>query len=238
MSNVNTSGELIHDATDLCISIIDMLSNTIKNMQDKYRNAGNDWSDSKYQQLGEIVSECGSSIKKTLSELSRCSVALDKIAQTVMEYENVNITSASGGASSVGSITSTTGMVSGGGGGGIFMGGSFKECKKKSNGKTQHVHHMPPNCISNPRNSGFSLISRSDGPAIIMDIDDHKKTASYGRSNNAREYREKLARGSYRDALQEDINDIRFHFGVKYDTAINELLTYVERLESERGQIW
>jgi hypothetical protein len=67
-----------------------MLSVSIRGMQSKYRNAGNDWNDSKYQQLGDIVNECNSSIKKTLYELNGCLAALNEIEKIVMEYESVN----------------------------------------------------------------------------------------------------------------------------------------------------
>jgi len=91
MSDVNTSEELVQNAVILCNGILGMLSDSLREMQYKYRNVGNGWSDSKYQQLGDIVSECGSSIKRVLQELSRCCVALDKIALSVMEYGSINI---------------------------------------------------------------------------------------------------------------------------------------------------
>jgi hypothetical protein len=73
-----------------------MLSFSVGSMQSKYKSAGNDWNDSKYRQLGEIVNECSSSIKKTLNDLNRCLVALDKIVQTVTEYESMSFTGGSG----------------------------------------------------------------------------------------------------------------------------------------------
>jgi hypothetical protein len=90
MSSINTSGEIIQGAAALCNGIIDMLSASISNMQSKYRNAGNDWNDSKYQQLGDIVNECSTAIKKPLQELDRCRMALNEIERAVVEYESVN----------------------------------------------------------------------------------------------------------------------------------------------------
>jgi hypothetical protein len=67
------------------------LSGAQRDMQRKYRDAGNDWSDSKYQQLGDIVNECSSSIRKTLHELNGCFVSLNNIEQIVAEYESINL---------------------------------------------------------------------------------------------------------------------------------------------------
>ena len=91
MSNINISGLLIRNAVNLCTDVIDMLSASQENMQRKYKNAGINWSDSKYQQLGDIVSECRSSIMKTLHELNGCLVPLNEIKKAVDEYENINL---------------------------------------------------------------------------------------------------------------------------------------------------
>ena len=91
MSSVNTSGSLIRDAVSLCAGAIETLSGSQKEMQSKYRSAGNGWTDSKYQQLGDIMNECSSSIKKTMNELSGCLASLNRIEQIVTEYESINL---------------------------------------------------------------------------------------------------------------------------------------------------
>ena len=234
MKTANTSSHAIRDAIDICVRTLYVLRTTNTKLRGKYVAAGSDWSDTKYQQLGDIINECTSSFDKAISDLDDCLVPLNNLEQSIAEYESVHF-AGDGISSSVNTIplTETTG-----GSVGIIVGGAYKDCKKYSNGKTQHVHHMPPNSISNPRNSGLSLITRSDGPAITMDIEDHKKTASYDSRNSAIAYRERQIRGSFRDALQMDIDDIRSKFGDKCDNAINELLRYVGRIESERGRIW
>jgi len=91
MSSANTSSLLIRDSINLCVGVIEMLSVSQTKMQNKYKNAGNEWSDSKYQQLGEIVNNCCSSIKKTLNELNGCLVSLNEIEKIVMEYESISL---------------------------------------------------------------------------------------------------------------------------------------------------
>jgi hypothetical protein len=237
MSNVSTSGSLIRDAVKLCNGTIEILSGTQRDMQRKYRNAGNDWSDSKYQQLGDIVNECSSSIRKTLHELKGCLASLNSIEQIVTEYESVNI---SGNVSTISNydnsgLTNDRGIhnVSNTiqlGIAGMF-GGSAGDCWNYSTGRSgsEQVHHMPADSISPLRSQ--------DGPAVIVSEGDHKNTASFDNKPGARAYREKQAQlireGKLREAMQMDIDDIREKFGGKYDNGINAALLYLEQLISE-----
>lgn len=111
----------------------------------------------------------------------------------------------------------------------VKEGGSYREVKAHSDGTTHEVHHMPSDSVS--------PLDRMDGPAIKMEKEDHRQTASCGSSIEAREYqaaqREKILNGDFRGALQMDIEDIRDKFGNKYDKAIDQMLRYVDCLESE-----
>jgi hypothetical protein len=108
-------------------------------------------------------------------------------------------------------------------------GGSYAEVKENSDGETSEVHHMPADSASE--------LLRDDGPAIKMDIEDHRQTASCGNSKEAQEYRQKqkelIEQGKFREALQMDIDDIHEKFGDKYDDAIAEMNEYVDKLEEE-----
>jgi hypothetical protein len=108
-------------------------------------------------------------------------------------------------------------------------GGRYKDVKKTSDGETSEVHHMPADSASK--------LERDDGPAIKMEKEDHRQTASCGNSKEAREYRDRqrelIEQGKFREALQMDIDDIHDKFGDKYDDAINEMLEYVDQLEQE-----
>ena len=84
-------------------------------------------------------------------------------------------------------------------------GGRYKDVKKTSDGETSEVHHMPADSASK--------LERDDGPAIKMEKEDHRQTASCGNSKEAREYRDRqrelIEQGKFREALQMDIDDIQ-----------------------------
>jgi len=90
-------------------------------------------------------------------------------------------------------------------------------------------HHMPADCVNG--------LERDDGPAIIMDKDDHRQTASCGGSKEAKEYQIEQAKlvgeGKLREAFQMDVDDIRSKFGEKYDDAIAQADKYISKLETE-----
>jgi len=223
MSSINTSVLLIRDAVNLCTSVIEMLSASQKNMQCKYQNAGNDWSDLKYQQLGDIVNECSSSIRKTLHELINCLASLNELEQSVLEYESINIV---GNMPTLGNDNQAIQVAIAG-----IFGGSYRDCKKYSSGLTglEEVHHIPAKCISN--------LSIGDGPSIIMSKLDHSQTASYDNKKGAKEYCEKqyvlIKQGKFKEAMQMDIDDIHVKFGDKYDKGIAIATLYLEQLISE-----
>ncbi len=88
------------------------------------------------------------------------------------------------------------------------------------------VHHMPADSVS--------PYSKNAGPGIRMDTPDHMKTASWGRSKSAQEYRavqkELIDKGLFREAQQMDIDNVRTLFGNKYDDAIQQMLEYTNEL--------
>ena len=108
MSNVNVDSQIIKEAMNICNKAIDMLRATQKQMQNKYREAGENWNDSKYQQLGDIVDECDSSINKTLRELEVCLMPLSAIEASIQEYESVNFFGVLGSAYDGTGATATT----------------------------------------------------------------------------------------------------------------------------------
>lgn len=108
-------------------------------------------------------------------------------------------------------------------------GGSYADVKKNSNGETHEVHHIPADSASS--------LDRNDGPAIRMDKEDHRQTASCGNSREAREYRavqkDLIEKGNFRDAVQMDVNDLKDKFGSKYDGPISQMMNYVDKLAKE-----
>ena len=69
-----------------------------------------------------------------------------------------------------------------------------------------------------------------------MSPEDHKKTASWGRSKSAQQYRAQQERlinnGDFMKAQQMDIDDVKSKFGNKYDKAIKEMRDYTLKLKA------
>jgi uncharacterized protein RhaS with RHS repeats len=93
--------------------------------------------------------------------------------------------------------------------------------------KCNESHHMPADSVS--------PLSKNKGPAISMDKADHKQTASWGNSKEARAYRgqqkQLVDNGQFKDAQQMDVNDVQSKFGTKYNSAIKEMQDYTDKLD-------
>lgn len=80
-----------------------------------------------------------------------------------------------------------------------------------------------------------SPLSQREGPAISMTPADHRQTASWGRGEEAKAYREKqkqlIEQGRFKEAQQMDVDDIRSNFGDKYDREISQMQDYTNELE-------
>jgi hypothetical protein len=98
-------------------------------------------------------------------------------------------------------------------------GGRYADVRNSRSGG--QVHHMIGNSVS--------PYTKHTGPSIWMSKADHKKTASYGSSPEAKKYRAKqaalIAQGRNREAVQMDIDDIRLKFDDKYDGGIKQMLS-------------
>lgn len=114
-------------------------------------------------------------------------------------------------------------------------GDSYNELKAEGHGwnhvPPEEVHHTP----AWEAMESATKVEYGDCPAIAMEKNDHKQTASYGSSIDAREYRAEQARlikeGKFEDAVQMDIDDIQEKFGDKYNDAINQMKEYVQELK-------
>lgn len=113
--------------------------------------------------------------------------------------------------------------------GDTYRGGPHSKTKSPTNDGLDSHHCPAKDCYKN------SLISGEFGPAIKMDPEDHRLTASYGRSREAQAYRDKqkelLNEGKLEEAINMDIMDIKQKFGSKYDKAIEEMLEYSKKLD-------
>ena len=70
-----------------------------------------------------------------------------------------------------------------------------------------------------------------------MEPGDHRQTASYGGSPEAKAYRDRqrelVDQGRVHEAVQMDIDDLRSKFGDKYDPAIKEMEEYLKTLDPQ-----
>ncbi|MGL4997992.1 MAG: hypothetical protein ACRC5T_03240, partial [Cetobacterium sp.] len=100
-----------------------------------------------------------------------------------------------------------------------FSGGAYGRLDRKAGIER---HHMPANSING--------IEKLKGPSIHMESKDHALTSSYGSSNQAKLYREKIKNlienGKFRDAMAAEILDVRRISGSKYNQAMKQMLKY------------
>lgn len=91
-------------------------------------------------------------------------------------------------------------------------------------------HHMP----SSKALTSTGVLSTYNGACIRMITADHYQTASYGSSATAVSFRNKeitqINNGKFLAAQQLGISDIQSLFGTKYNTAINEMVSYTKGL--------
>ena len=100
----------------------------------------------------------------------------------------------------------------------VKKGGPYGKVRKANKGG--EVHHMPANSING--------LPHSKGPSIHMSKSDHRQTASWGNSREAKKYRQKqkelIESDRMDDAIQMDIDDVQSKFGNKYDDAIEQMI--------------
>jgi hypothetical protein len=120
----------------------------------------------------------------------------------------------------------------------LNMGGAYGVVRGQL--KEGQVHHMPAKSVS-PLSRHYGRDDRFDdpGPSIWMRIEDHKNTASYGGSRQAKIYHGRQDRlikaGRFRDAFQMDIDNIRDKFpDGRYEPSIRQALEHLNNLE-KRG---
>lgn len=110
----------------------------------------------------------------------------------------------------------------------VYHGGAYKDVFIP--GGEREAHHIPANEVNG--------LETRDGPCISMDVKDHRKTAGWGRSKEAGEYREKqkelIEAGDFKAALKMDIDDIlfsrKFEDAKKYEAGLHEAADYAESM--------
>ena len=111
-------------------------------------------------------------------------------------------------------------------------GGGYGNTRDLSTGG--QVNHMP--AYSSYKNTGVN-VSHYTGPATWMETADHMKTASWGGSTSAKQWRDMqedlIKRGKFGKAMEMDIRDVKRKFGSKYNKGMEEMIEYAKA----RGQI-
>jgi hypothetical protein len=110
------------------------------------------------------------------------------------------------------------------------LGGTYGQVRANTVGG--EVHHMPANEV-NP-------LSRAKGSAIWMYPYDHANTKSSGSSDEAKDYRAKqrelIKQGKTREAIFEDIKDVKAIAPSLYDISIQQMLKKYKRSQPNAGK--
>ncbi|MEO7592259.1 MAG: hypothetical protein ABI134_13675, partial [Byssovorax sp.] len=114
----------------------------------------------------------------------------------------------------------------------VQLGGSYGAVRRVASqlGLGGQVHHMPAWAAT--RDAGMKGITQWSAPSIWMESIDHLETLSHGSLGaTGRSYRagqQTLIKGGrYLDALKMDVDHVRFMYGSKYDTSIQQMGEYV-----------
>lgn len=121
-----------------------------------------------------------------------------------------------------------------------YRGGGHRKTQRKrpsDRGEKMESHHIPADS-SYPEGH---KVKRSRMPAIRMNKEEHKKTASHGHlGKKAGKYTQKQERliknGKFSEAFGMDVADLKDRHGGKYDDAIAEAAAYMACLEMQ-GEI-
>lgn len=91
MANASVELAIVKNAQEVCNEGIQDLNRTAADLQRHYQQAGDRWKDSKYAQLGGIVHECSSALRKPIQDLVDCLSRLKEIETALSEYDSANL---------------------------------------------------------------------------------------------------------------------------------------------------
>jgi hypothetical protein len=117
----------------------------------------------------------------------------------------------------------------------LHMGGGYGTVRGQL--EEGNVHHMPAKSVS-PLSKNYGRNDRFEdpGPTIWMRTEDHKRTASNGRSTLAKEYRDKqyelIQKGRFKEAFQMDVDNIRDNFpDGRYEPGLRQAMEHINYLD-------
>ena len=92
MSNgVSVERSAVGNAIKICNQAIQGFQKASGDLQKKYQTAGSNWKDSKYAQLGGIVSDCNQALTKPISQLEECIRSLQELDKAIAAYESTSV---------------------------------------------------------------------------------------------------------------------------------------------------
>ena len=91
MANASVDMNTVKNAQILCNEAIEVLNSSVQKLNNRYRDAGQQWRDEKYKQLGNIVSDCSRALKSPLEELRDCLAKLKELEKSILEYNGQKI---------------------------------------------------------------------------------------------------------------------------------------------------
>ena len=86
MAKVQGSPEALNQMASQIKRVIQQETQAAQALQSAYRAAGSEWNDSKYQQLGGVISQAVSAIKAPISELESAVQKIKKMEQDLRAY--------------------------------------------------------------------------------------------------------------------------------------------------------
>ncbi len=90
--NVSVDSQSIRDGIKVCEYAINQLEQASQALKKQYQDAGSSgWRDSKYNDLGILIDQCDSALKKPRQELDDSLVKLKQLLTEVEHYESINI---------------------------------------------------------------------------------------------------------------------------------------------------
>ena len=91
MAGVSVEAAAVAGAISLCQQTIQEFNKASSSLSRKYQAAGTTWKDSKYQQLGGIVSECTKALDNPVKELEMCIQKLTALQKAIAAYEQTTV---------------------------------------------------------------------------------------------------------------------------------------------------
>ena len=88
MANVDVTRNSVQKAMLSCVAAATELQNATRKLKQQYSAAGAGWKDSKYKELGSIITECTSAMQDPISQLGECHATLQKLDGLLAEYES------------------------------------------------------------------------------------------------------------------------------------------------------